>query len=272
MKSCGALVVIILVALPGCGLTEGGAGDAGAPDVGVDVRIDAEPILEAGKDVVEEPVVCDPDALKCPGGRCTGTDTCIYYATCAEMNTARPGLPSKMYQFQGSSGPPYFAYCDMEKEGGGWTLVGRSVALAPLTNFGWYSTAGDPIQNGAPYSFDMTHYPGTPTEALVGVYTANKDWGTPVYKISLPGNFPVGFGASSVAVTGSAIAQPSCGPALATGLKYMGYTSNPNAFYFDGAGTASVVGGLGYAGFDLGLPDCAANGEMSAKQGQIFVR
>lgn len=279
MTSCGALVVVLLVALPGCGLTEGGPTDAGVPDVGVDARVDAEPILEAGKDVVEEPVVCDPDALKCPGNRCDETG-CTFYATCAELHKARPTLPSTLYKFKAASKPEYFAYCDMEKESGGWTLVGRSVALASSADFGWYKAGGDPSLNNAPYSFDMTNYPGSPTEALVGVYTTSKDWGTPVYKINLPAGFPTSFKTTATAqLTGTAVVPPGCGSALATNLEFAGFTSNADTFFFGATGTVGdagdagiITGGLGYAGFDLGLPDCGANGEMGAKQGQIFVR
>jgi len=96
----------------------------------------------------------------------------------------------------------------------------------------------------------------------------------PVYKITLPASFPAGFGISSVSVvTGSAVAvQPSCGAALATDLKFVGYTSNATNFYFDPTGAAGAFG-LSFNGFAFGgVADCAANGNMDSLQGQIFVR
>lgn len=278
MNYCGPVLVVLLAALPGCSLTQGGtSSDAGVadsqhPDVG---------IPDTG------PVDSGPDAAPCtcpgPGFHCNSTGGCEgYFATCDELHKSRKELPSNLYKF--GDGSNDFAYCDMETDNGGWTLVGRSVASAqqPLTGFGWSSPGGDPSQDNAPYAYDMTKYPASPKEALVGHYIANKTWGVPVYKIALPANFPASFKTASVAVTGSAISAPTCGAALATSLKFMGFTSHALSFYFDPTGAengdaGSSVVGLGFAGFNLaGNPDagpsCTENGEMNAQQGQIFVR
>ena len=280
MNYCGTMLVVLLAALPGCSLTQGGApSDASVadspprPDVGVP---------DTG------PVDGGPDAAKCtclgPGFHCTTTGECGgYFATCDEMHKSRNELPSDLYQFNGPKGL-YFAYCDMAQDNGGWTLVGRSVASAaqPALGFGWLKPGGDPSLDSAPYAFDFGNYTGSPVEALVGVYSANKTWGVPVYKMALPSNFPGALTTTSKSVTGSAVVAPTCGAALATSLKFVGFTSHTLSFYFDPTGAengdaGSSIVGLGYAGFLLtgnpdGGPGCEANGEMNAKQGQIFVR
>ena len=279
MNYCGPVLVVLLAALPGCSLTQGGtSSDASVIDdqPGKDVQLDG-PIVDAG-----------PDAAPCtcpgPGFHCNSTGGCEgYFATCDEMHKARKELPSDLYQFNGPKGL-YFAYCDMAKENGGWTLVGRSVVtvLQPPAGFGWLSPGGDPSLDSAPYSFDFANYTGSPKEALVGLYTTNKTWDVPVYKIALPANFPAGLQTTSAAVTGSAIAAPTCGAALATSLKFMGFTSHTLSFYFDPTGAengdaGSSLVGLGFGGFNLAASadagaSCAENGEMNGKQGQIFVR
>lgn len=278
MNYCGTLLVVLASAAAGCTLTQGGPSDAGLPDSQhPDVGPDAPPPVDAG-----------PDAAPCtcpgPGFHCNSTGACDgYFATCDEMHKGRKELPSDLYQFSGPKGL-YFAYCDMAKDNGGWTLVGRSVASAqlPALGFGWLAPAGDPSIDAFPYAFDFANYTGSPKEALVGLYTTNKNWDVPAYKIALPANFPAAFKTTSATVAGSAIAAPTCGAALATSLKFMGFTSHTLSFYFDPTGAengdaGSSLGGLGFAGFNLpGNPDagpsCQENGEMNAKQGQIFVR
>jgi hypothetical protein len=276
MNHSGSLVVVLLSVLSGCSLTQGGAADGGVTDTGPsDVAQDVPVIPDSGPDVVDAGETCKlgndvVSVEKCPGERCA-LGECAYFTSCNDMHKARPTLPSGLHQFKSPLG---FAFCDMEKEGGGWTLVGRSVASAiqPASGFGWLKAAGDPSQDTVPYSLDVTKYPGSPTEALVGLYTSGKTWGVPVYKITLPAVFPAGFGTSSALVTGSAIVQPSCGAALATNLTYVGYASNVTNFYFDPTGAAGALG-LSWNGFLLGgVDDCASNGNMDSKQGQIFVR
>jgi hypothetical protein len=279
MKFCGSLVVVLVSAFvstfAGCTLTQGGtAADGGVTDTGPG---------DVGPDVVI--VDSGPDVGTCtcpgPGFHCTSNGECGgYFATCNEMHTARKALPSGLYQFAGPAGL-YFAYCDMDKDNGGWTLVGRSVAssVQPPSGFGWLKSAGDPSLDANPYSFDMTNYTGSPTDALVGLYTANKTWGTPVYKIALPPNFVTKFLTVTTPVTGSAIVPPACGATLASNLRFAGFTSNAHGFFFNATGTApdagdagAGLGGLGFGGFDLGAADSATSGGMHQQQGQIFVR
>lgn len=69
------------------------------------------------------PSACDgPDA--CPGRRCTA-GMCDFYASCAELR-AGGSMVSGVYPIDPDGlggGAPFSAYCEMEADGGGFTLV-----------------------------------------------------------------------------------------------------------------------------------------------------
>jgi len=65
------------------------------------------------------------DCDTCAFGR-TGQGCEAYFASCSAILSAQPGAPSRAYVIDpdGAGGiPPFEADCDMETDGGGWTLV-----------------------------------------------------------------------------------------------------------------------------------------------------
>jgi hypothetical protein len=71
---------------------------------------------------------------------CDGTDEC---RTCAEWLAADPLSPSATYPLRPDGGAREDVYCDMEADGGGWTLVGASVGVGfGLDNYGVTSAFG----------------------------------------------------------------------------------------------------------------------------------
>ena len=69
------------------------------------------------------PTLCDPS--ECASALCEG-EACIWAEDCAHLLLQAPATPSGVYEIDpDGAGPirPYDAYCDMDFDGGGWTLV-----------------------------------------------------------------------------------------------------------------------------------------------------
>ncbi len=61
----------------------------------------------------------------CPGHVCAA-GTCGFAASCRDLHVRQPTYPSGTYRIDSDGAgpnPPFDAPCDMETEGGGWTLV-----------------------------------------------------------------------------------------------------------------------------------------------------
>ena len=264
-----------------CSLDESGLGpfDAGPFDAAIPIDAPGEAAqADAGQDAAPDSPAettgnCTPDS--CQGERCTA-DACDYYPSCAAMLAADPTRTTGMHHFQGGNGP-FDAWCDMDTDSGGWTLVARSVTLGSSSSFGWFSASStDPTDRTTPYSLDAPAKGITFTQALVGqvdeLASGPNVWGSNVNRVALPSGFPGNFLASGAGAGVTVLATSGgCQSADVTMLTVVGFTGKSAQFSFRD-NTSDGLYGLFPDGFHLKyLLDCKA-AEMDSSAGMIMVR
>lgn len=264
-----ALVAPLLVAA--CGGEDEPAGpDGGGAGTRVDAGRPGEP-LDAGS--------CDPS--QCPGRRCVN-DACARFSSCGALRQAAPDLATGIYTFDvpqgGADGGPspstFEAYCDMETAGGGWTLVGRSVAGGQAARFSWFAGTGAVQDDAAPYALDVGSVRLAFSQLLIGDYTDGKTWGAHVYRLLLPADFTTACGGTQCAVAAGAVVAGTCNPAprgLASMLSLAGHTNGTEFFFFRDVPTFAAYG-LGAGGWSLNYADCDQGGMLHQQQGMIFAQ
>ena len=106
----------------------------------------------------------DPNACMsnddCDAGNCVNGD-CVYVTSCLELEQLDPDLPSGVYELDpdGPDGfPTYFNYCDLETDGGGWTMIIK--ADGNLMTFAW-----DAFEWQTPDSYQENEFQFDHTEA-----------------------------------------------------------------------------------------------------------
>lgn len=226
-----------------------------------------------------------PSGLTCRGGECrppgdevdaapdSELDASVVGASCASLH--EEGEDASGVYLVDPDGPggaaPFEVYCDMVMDGGGWTLVARSVEGGEGM-FGWLDAAGDVRALEAPYSLG-TDRPGFAfSRLLVGSQSGGYGWGGRVYRVAgVPQGFPVEYQDDAVGTERSTVAgncAPLFGPSM---LNVIGYTDSPDHFFFRDQAIESAYG-LHPDGWSLYYNDCENAGWLDDVQGMIFVR
>ena len=164
----------------------------------------------------------------------------------------------------------------MTTDGGGWTLVARSVASSENPDsFGWGAARGDPADTTQPYSLNAKAAGVTFTQLLVGNHSGTHAWGGNAYRFDVDAAFLSqennGVGVSNITtIVGDC--SPSGGPDM---LEHAGHTNASHFFLRDESGYENY--GLKHNRFDMyGLSSkispCSHAGRLHEDEGMIMVR
>ncbi len=218
--------------------------DAGNTDLGLDPMDTGEQPMDSGnppEDMGQEP----PPATSCAELKSRG-DT---------------GRGTRTIELGGQSTE---VFCEQDLEGGGWMLVGRSVAGGG-GNFGWGSAVGSLADDNAPYSLGRTA--GAPSELLIGNRGDGKSWGNRVYRVALPNDFIASCSAGACATTVTRVTGTCDATAM---FNFAGRTQKTDSFWFRDVEGDNPYG-LFPNGWNTFYDDCVG-GEVNGSQGMVFAR
>ncbi len=194
--------------------------------------------------------------------------------SCADILAANPQSPSGPYPIADQFGATVRVHCDMDMDGGGWTLVGRSVdENVQQGNFGWSQRRGDVTDLDVPYSLGVFEAGIEFDELLVGEWSSGYQWGEHVYRVEAGPGFlqHTNDAVGTVVTTVAGDCTPDGGPGM---FHFAGHTSDTSRFWFRDSDDYQPFG-LAADDFNLywsAINRCSKAGNLSGDAGMIFVR
>ena len=200
----------------------------------------------------------------------------INYEACSCLSLRRAGnTTSGIFTIDPQmNGNSVSAYCDMETDGGGWTLVARSISGGSSTSFGWTSSTGSVTNDADLYSLGAGTVGLKFTEILFGARSSGKTWGANVFKhVNIPDAFYATYSASAF--------SPASYPTVISGTytafemaRFIGRTTQTESFFFRNlASNTGSFYGLQPSGWAVYVSNAdPRSGGLSGTQGMIMVR
>lgn len=192
--------------------------------------------------------------------------------TCKEILDTDPAAPTGTYAvLHEPDGVAIEVHCEMELDGGGWTLVARS-APGPEGPFGWGVARGMVGDESSPYSLDAMALGLDFGEILISRRTG---FATPVdhaYVIAVPSGFLEGYRTEAFLSEGARTVLGDCQPADGpTMLRWVGHTDDEENYFFRDF-PENHQWGLFPHELRTFYDDCGQGGRLDEEQGALFVR
>jgi len=168
---------------------------------------------------------------------------------------------------------PIVAWCDMSTDGGGWTLIARSVVSGAATAFGWRQATGSASDESQPYSMNLAAVgEGLQfSQLLITSYSAGKSIDD-AHKIFVPPAFIANCRNAPCPRQGGAGVAGSCGFVGVRAMLRTGrYTDLEQSYWFYEDDMFDDQWGLHPSGYNMKYGDCRSGG-LDGDQGMLFVR
>ena len=197
--------------------------------------------------------------------------------SCAQVRDTAPApVASGAYRLDPDGAGPgvdLVAWCEMEVDGGGWTLVGRSVAGGIASRFGWGEATGAVSNDLLPYSLDAASTGLKFDRMLVTTHAGDKTI-VDAFRLRYDDDFWGNCGDRGCDLdrwTGVVGGCPTSLNLSPTMLFFAGHHQLSDHFFFrDNAGSFQT--GLRADGWDTFYNACAFGAGLNGRQGMIFMR
>jgi len=159
----------------------------------------------------------------------------------------------------------------MELDGGGWTLVGRSVASGS-GNIGWGTANGYPSDDRATFSMDVLGLGPAFSELAFGQRGAGKTWLITYKHVAATHDFPAAFSSSALEMGQPLVLAGGCSPGANSMFRFVGFTSRTEVFFVRDQGNNSGTFGLKNNRWESNSSDCPEGGDIDDSDGMLMLR